>query len=284
VKATLRITIATVALLSAAVSWADSDVPPALQSVRRHVLDASINSLTFHNMDQIFDTRGVDNAGPVWRLPSAATPMEFSYSYGGKTYKAEDALERTFTNALVIVKHGKIVTEIYRNKTDAATHFVSFSMAKSITSTLIGLAIAEGKIRSIDDQIIRYVPELKGSAYDGVTVRQALMMRSGADFEERYDFDHPGLASAVFEESLVMGRVRFAAFAEILNRRHSPGSVFNYSTIETCVLGWVLEAGGHGVLWVLDPRRQFTSRPGIQRRWIQRRSARLCAVWSDDVA
>ena len=240
-KATLRITIATVALLSAAVSWADSDVPPALQSVRRHVLDASINSLTFHNMDQIFDTRGVDNAGPVWRLPSAATPMEFSYSYGGKTYKAEDALERTFTNALVIVKHGKIVTEIYRNKTDAATHFVSFSMAKSITSTLIGLAIAEGKIRSIDDQIIRYVPELKGSAYDGVTVRQALMMRSGADFEERYDFDHPGLASAVFEESLVMGRVRFAAFAEILNRRHSPGSVFNYSTIETCVLGWVLE-------------------------------------------
>lgn len=245
-KATL-LGIAAVLLLSAANSFADSDVPPALQSARRHMLDASVNSLTFHNMDQLFDTRRVDNAGPVWKLPSAPAPMDFSYTHGGKTYEAEEALERTFTNALVIVKHGKIVTEIYRNKTDAATHFISFSMAKSITSTLIGLAIAEGKIHAVDDQIVRYVPELKGSAYEGVTVRQALMMRSGADFEERYDFDHPGLASAAFEESLVMGRVRFASFAEILNRRHPPGSVFNYSTIETCVLGWVLEraAGMH---------------------------------------
>jgi CubicO group peptidase (beta-lactamase class C family) len=239
-KNNARTTIACVCLLSVArLAWAE--VPPALQSVRRHMLDASVNALTFHDMDQIFDTRRVDNQGPVLSLPASPKPMNFTYTHSGKTYNAEDVLERTFTNALLIVKKGQLVTEIYRNKTDASTHFVSFSMAKSITSTLIGLAVADGHIHSIDDAIVRYVPELKGSAYDGVTIRQALMMRSGADFEERYDFDHPGLASAAFEESLVQNRVRFASFAKVLTRAHEPGTHFNYSTIETCVLGWVLE-------------------------------------------
>jgi CubicO group peptidase (beta-lactamase class C family) len=228
-----------IGLLAAGV--ASGDVPAALQSVRRHMLDADVNALTFHNMDQIFDTRRVDNEGPVWKLDSDPHEMNFAYTHAGQTYQASEVLERTFTNALLILKHGKLVTEIYRNKTDASTHFVSFSMAKSITSTLIGLAIADGHIHSIEDPITKYVPELKGSAYDGVTIRQALMMRSGADYDERYDFDHPGLASAAFEESLVRNRVRFASFAEVLTRAHPPGTRFNYSTVETCVLGWVLE-------------------------------------------
>jgi CubicO group peptidase (beta-lactamase class C family) len=167
--------------------------------------------------------------------------MNFTYTHAGKTHQAGEVLERTFTNALLILKHGKLVSEIYRNKTDASTHFVSFSMAKSITSTLIGLAVADGHIHSIEDPITKYVPELKGSAYDGVTIRQALMMRSGADYDERYDFDHPGLASAAFEESLVRNRIRFASFAQVLTRAYPPGTRFNYSTVETCVLGWVLE-------------------------------------------
>jgi CubicO group peptidase (beta-lactamase class C family) len=217
------------------------DVPPALQSVRRHMLDADVNALTFHNMDQIFDTRRVDNAGPVWNIESDPHAMNFTYNHAGQTHQAGEVLERTFTNALLILKHGKLVTEIYRNKTDATTHFISFSMAKSFTSTLIGLAVADGHIHSIEDPVTKYVPELKGSAYDGVTIRQALMMRSGADYDERYDFDHPGLASAAFEESLVRNRVRFASFAEVLTRAYPPGTRFNYSTVETAVLGWVLE-------------------------------------------
>jgi CubicO group peptidase (beta-lactamase class C family) len=228
------------ACLFAAVSQA-APVPPALQEVRRHIVDASVNVLTFHSMDQIFDTRRVDNAGPVWNLPAAPHALDFTYVHGGKTYGAEEALERTFTNALVIVKHGKVVAEIYRNKTDAGSHFISFSMAKSITSILIGIAISEGRIHSVDDMIVRYVPELKGSAYDGVTIRQALEMRSGVDFDERYDFSHPSLATAAFEESFVQGRVRFASFGLLLPRAYPPGTHWNYSTIEACILGWVLE-------------------------------------------
>lgn len=218
-----------------------SEVPAALQDVRRHMLDGSVNTLTFHNMDQFFETRRVDNAGPVIKIPRSDAPMNFTYTHAGVTHPAADVLDRTYTNALLILKNGRLVTEIYRNKTDDQTHFVSFSMAKSFTSILIGLAIADGSIHSVDDQITRYVPELKASAYDGVTIRQALMMRSGADYEERYDFDHPGMASAAFEESLVRNRVRFASFGRLLTRAHEPGTRFNYSTVETCVLGWVLE-------------------------------------------
>lgn len=218
-----------------------AEVPQAIQAVRRHMLDADVNTLTFHNMDEIFDTRRVDNAAPVWKLPRAEAKLDFTYTYNGATRSADAALERTFTNALVIVKHGRIVAEVYRNGTDENTHFMSFSMAKSITATLIGLAIADGHIHSVDDLITQYVPDLKGTAYEGVTLKQALMMRSGADFDERYDFDRPGLASAAFEEALVENKYRFASFAKVLTRAHAPGEHFNYSTIETCVLGWVLE-------------------------------------------
>jgi CubicO group peptidase (beta-lactamase class C family) len=229
-----------VLLMLGSVCFADG-VPPALQDVRRHLLDAEVNTLTFHNIEQIFETSRVANAGPVWQLPRAPSELNFTYEYGGSTHRAADVLERTFTNALIIVKHGAIVSEIYRNKTDDNTHFISFSMAKSITSTLIGLALADGSIHSLDDLIVRYVPELKGSAYDGVTIKQALMMRSGANYDERYDFQHPGLASAAFEESLVQNRMRFASFGAVLTRAYPPGERFNYSTIETAVLGWVLE-------------------------------------------
>jgi CubicO group peptidase (beta-lactamase class C family) len=241
-NSTLGAALALAASLTAAVSQADpAAVPPALQSVRRHMLDAGVNTLTFHSMEQIFNTRRVANAGPRWDIPVDLHPLRFTYTHAGQTHEADEGLERTFTNALVIVKHGKIVAEIYRNKTDATTHFISFSMAKSFTSILVGLAVADGHIKSIADPITRYVPELLASAYEGVTIRQALMMQSGADYEERYDFDHPGLASAAFEESLVQNRMRFASFGAVLTRAYPPGSHFNYSTVETCVLGWVLE-------------------------------------------
>jgi CubicO group peptidase (beta-lactamase class C family) len=231
------------AVLTIPVAW--SAVPPALQEVRRHMLDADVNALTFHEMDQLFDTSRVPAGTRVWKLPQAEVKPNFTYQFGGKTYSVEEALDRTYTNALLIIKHGVIVTEIYRNKTNETTHFISFSMAKSVTSILIGLAVADRHIHSIDDPITRYVPELKGTGYDGVTIRQALRMRSGVDYEERYDFDHPSLAAAMFEESLVENKIRLAAFAKILGSAYPPGQHFNYSTLETEVLGWVLRRATH---------------------------------------
>lgn len=212
-----------------------------IQQLRRHMFDADVNTLTFRSMDVIFPTRKVPRAGAVWQLPRAEADLNVSYQFEGASYTAEQGLERTFTNALLVIKDSKIVTEIYRNNSNPETHFVSWSMAKSITSTLVGLAIQDGYIGSVNDPVTKYVPELANSGYKDVTLRQALQMRSGVAWQERYDFGVDSPAQRAFELGLVQNSIRYVDPARELQRAHAPGTVFNYSTIETSVLGWVLD-------------------------------------------
>jgi len=218
-----------------------SDVPVAVQILRWHMLDGDVNALTFRSMDTLFTTRTVARAGQTWALPRADHALDFSYSFQGKTYSAEQFLERTYTNALLVMKDGKIVSERYRNNSNERTRFMGWSMTKSITSILIGSALAEKRIQSLDDPIVRYLPELKGSGYDGATIRHILQMRSGVDYEERYDFDNPGAAATNHINALVKNATRFADAARSVKRLHTPGEVFQYKTLDTAVLGWLLE-------------------------------------------
>jgi CubicO group peptidase (beta-lactamase class C family) len=192
-------------------------------------------------MEHLFYTREVSRSGPVWRLPTREAPLNFSYSAGGGTHRADEFAERTFTNALLILRHGTIVHEEYRNLTDERTRFISFSMAKSITSMLIGIALADGHIHSLDDKIGQYIPELKASGYGDVSIRDVMRMRSGVAYDERYDFGVKSQAQAVFEEAIVQNVKRFADLAPSLKRAEVPGQRFNYSTMDTAVLGWMLE-------------------------------------------
>ena len=219
----------------------DGSVPPALIEARKHMLEGPENMLTFHNTDQLFQTRVVPGAGPIAPLSHAETALPEAV-IGGKRM-TEDAWEdRTYTSAFLVMRDGKILHESYRNNTAAGTHFISFSMAKTFTSMLVGIAVGQGAIHSIDDPAVRYVPELKGSGYDGVTIRQLLEMRSGVDYEERYDFGaKPSIAAQIFLNAVVANTERFADMAPRLGRKWAPGSHFNYSTLDTSVLGWVLE-------------------------------------------
>ncbi|MEV5032341.1 serine hydrolase [Sphingobium sp. LMC3-1-1.1] len=214
---------------------------PAVVAARRAIFDPAISSVLFHNMDELFETRVVGHAAAPWQLPRTDAPMNFSYSYGGATKPASEILDGNYTNALLIIKDGKIVTEIYRNGTDAQSRFISWSMSKSLTGTLVGLAVSEGRIKSLDDGIVTYLPELRRTGYEGVTIRQILEMRSGVDYDERYDWKNPSVASINHEEALVQNRVRFADVARTLKRKHAPGSTFDYKTIDTAVLGWLVE-------------------------------------------
>lgn len=223
-----------------------SEVPPAVQQMRRSMLDPEINALTFHNMDEIFTIRTVARSGAVWPLPRGDRELDFKYQHGGQEYTPQQFLERTYTNALLIVKEGRIVSEIYRNNTNEATRFIGWSMTKSIVSLLVGCALQEGRIESIDDPITRYLPELKGGAYDGATIKNILQMRSGADYEERYDFGNPGTAARNHEQALVANVVRFADAARTIKRKHPPGEVWQYKTLDTAVLGWLLERVSDG--------------------------------------
>ena len=215
---------------------------PAVIAMRWQLLDPDVNSFTFRDAYKVFESRIVPRADDVWELPRGDTMRMPAATSGGTTYDYEQFAERTFTNAMLVIKDGQIVFEDYRNRSDETTHFLSFSMAKTITSMLVGIAIAENSISSLDAPATKYVPELKGTGYDGVTVRQILQMRSGVDYRERYDFGKkPSFAARLHEQAIILNTMRFAAGALETKRAKEPGSTFNYSTLDTMVLGWILE-------------------------------------------
>lgn len=218
-----------------------TNVPVAVQILRWQMLDNSVSSLMFRSMDTLFTTRTVARGGAVWSLPRADHPLDFSYSWQGQSRAANVFPERTYTNALLVMKNGRIVTEIYRNNSNEHSRFIGWSMTKSITSVLIGCALAQGRIDSLDTPISNYLPELKGGGYDGVSIRHVMQMRSGVDYEERYDFGNPGRAASNHISSLVRNVTRFVDVARTLPRIHPPGTFFQYKTIDTAVLGWLVE-------------------------------------------
>lgn len=215
---------------------------PAVVAMRWQWLNPDINSFTFRDTNRVFEWRAVERAGPAWDIPRGAELAMPSIVFAGETHDYEGFAQASFTNALLVIRDGRIVFEDYRNRSDEGTPFISFSMAKTITGLLVGIAHDRGEIASLDDPAGRYVPELEGSGYDGVTIRQILQMRSGVDYQERYDFgDNPSFAGRLHEQAIVLNRMRFADGALETTRGTAPGSRFNYSTLDTFVLGWVLE-------------------------------------------
>jgi len=225
----------------ASATGTEDSVPAAIQSLRRAMLDKEVNTLTFRQMDSLFNVRTVGRSGPVWQLPAAHYPLDFHYVHDGTSRAAVEFSQRTYTNALLIIKDGRIVHESYANNMRDHSRHMGWSMTKSIVSILVGIAVENGLIASLDDRIDHYLPELADGGYAGVTIRQILQMRSGVDYEERYDFENPGVAAKNHELALVQNVVRFADVAKMIGRAHTPGEVFAYKTIDTAVLGWLVE-------------------------------------------
>ena len=207
---------------------------PAVIAMRWQLLNPEINSFTFREMKEVFEYRDVRRGEGVWELPRAkGFAMPAGY---------EDWAQRTFTNAFLVLRDGEIVFEDYRNRMTPETRHIGFSMTKTITAMLVGQALERGELASLDDPVAKYVPELANGGYGKATIRNVLEMRSGADIDERYDFgDNPSLAGRIHETAIVRNEARFADFAVDVGSRAAPGSAFNYATLDTAVLGWVLE-------------------------------------------
>ncbi|GEO00217.1 hypothetical protein NSE01_20490 [Novosphingobium sediminis] len=137
---------------------------------------------------------------------------------------------------LVIVQDGKIRLERYGLGFDAKGRWTSFSVAKSFTSTLVGAAIKDGYIKSLDDKVSQYIPDLKGSAYDDVSVAQLLTMSSGVRWNE--DYEDPKADVAMFNNAEPeKGMDATVSYMRKLPRAHPPGTVWHYNTGETNLIG-----------------------------------------------
>jgi CubicO group peptidase (beta-lactamase class C family) len=140
------------------------------------------------------------------------------------------------TAGLVIIQDGKIRLERYGQDFSADGRWTSFSVAKSFTSTLVGAAIQDGYIKSLDDKVSQYIPDLQGSAYDDVTVAQLLTMSSGVKWDE--DYENPQSDVALFNNAKPEpGMDATVSYMRKLPRAHAPGTVWRYNTGETNLIG-----------------------------------------------
>jgi CubicO group peptidase (beta-lactamase class C family) len=147
---------------------AGANTPPAeaVKQYRSHMFDAPVRTLANRTIAEMFNTAPVRASGKPRRLPVKLAALDFTYTVDGKNHPATDVIENTFVDGLLIIKSGVIVYEGYYNRSGPETHYNSYSMAKSINAVMIGLAIKQGLISSVDDQVTRYIPELKGTGYD----------------------------------------------------------------------------------------------------------------------
>ena len=148
----------------------------------------------------------------------------------------DDYLRTQNTAGLVILQDGKVRLERYGLGFDAAGRWTSFSVAKSFTSTLVGAALQDGHIKSLEDEVSQYIPGLRGSAYDEVTIRQLLTMSSGVRWNE--DYEDPRADVAQFNNATPdEGLDATVSYLRKLPRAHPPGEVWNYNTGETNLIG-----------------------------------------------
>ena len=187
-------------------------------------------------------TRVVARPTQASPLPHAAQPPAISYRYRNIGYTLAEYLERQRATGLLVLKNGEIVAEHYRYGRKDDARFISFSMAKSVTSLLVGQAHARGLIASLDDPAEKYVTALAGSPYGATTVRQLLRMSSGLTFTERYDgTDDISRLSRAGAGAPGAG-TPVDVLRSITTRHTATGEKFVYASAETDVLGRVLTA------------------------------------------
>jgi CubicO group peptidase (beta-lactamase class C family) len=202
--------------------------------------DLAVN--TFRNIDRLFATRTVRRSARPLPLLSAATPLgAVEFVDRGKQYSLDDYLELNRVAALLVLQDGRIKLERYRFGNSARTRWMSMSVAKSITSTLIGAALKQGLIGSLADSVTRYVPALAGSAYDGVTVRDILMMSSGVRWNETYT-DPRSDRRRLLDAQISQQPGSAMALMRSRPRAAPPGTLNNYSTGETQVAAEILRS------------------------------------------
>jgi CubicO group peptidase (beta-lactamase class C family) len=195
----------------------------------------------FTHLDQIYPTRLIERGESIWEFKCSPAEIIY-YDFDGNRLSLTDYMSRNPVMGLLIAKDDQILFERYQYARTDRDRFVSQSMVKSITGLLIGIAISEGAIKSVDDTPETYVPGFRGSEYGRTPIRDLLHMSSGVDFGEARDggrdlnrlWNGMGIAFPDTKIGTVESIVQF-------NQRVAPpGTRFYYASIEPDVLAMVL--------------------------------------------
>lgn len=186
----------------------------------------------FRHFDRFASTTVVKRGPRVHPFEVSPTPLDISFKLNGAMMDTAAYMKANRVTGLLVIKDGRILLERYGLGRTAQDRWAAWSVTKSVTSTLVGAAIKDGAIASVDDPVTKYVPELAKGAFKGVSVRNLLMMSSGAGWDEDYESrksDFFAMVDRPFLEKL-----------KTMKRVAQSGKDFHYSTMDTNLLGLVV--------------------------------------------
>jgi len=191
-------------------------------------------------IEKTYQVGTIKKGATVKDLPKAAKQVDPKVTFGGKTSTIDAFMKDNRITGLIAIKNGQVILEKYALGRKPEDRWTSFSVAKSVTSTLIGAAVKDRYINSIYDPVTRYLPELQGSAYDGVSLRELMTMTSGAKWDETYTNPKSDVAQAGQAETKPGDFDSLVDYMAKLKREAPPGTKWVYKTGETDLAGLAL--------------------------------------------
>ena len=201
-------------------------------------LPSEAREVAFGAIDQLLPTRTITASTDPRPLLDAPLPLgELVYQVDQREQTIDQLLDDRRVRGFLVLQGNQILLEHYARGHGPDTRWISFSVTKSVTSMLIGAAIRDGFIDSVDDPVTRYLPRFIGTAYENVTVGQVLQMASGIKWNEDYGDPESDVAKAGGANGLTL-----LNYLSGLERSAAPGGRFNYNTAETNLAGEILRA------------------------------------------
>ena len=192
----------------------------------------------FLNMDKIFPTREIKASKNPKPLKRNIKTLPETFFFEGEEKNLQEYLDYFWSDGMIVLHKNEMVYENYWLGNNENKRHISWSVAKSFISALVGIAYEEGLIDSLDDPVTKYLNDFKETGYDGVTIKDILQMSSGVLFNEDYaDYDSD---INRFGRAVATG-TSMRDFSKTLTREREPGTYMHYVSINTQVLGFLLQ-------------------------------------------
>lgn len=193
---------------------------------------------SFSQLDSLLQHYTLKKAASPRPLPKISGEPRIEYRFEQQTRTLDDFLDHQRVTGFLLIRNGEVLAERYQYDRSAENRFVSHSMAKSIVSLAVGMALAENRIASLDDSIAKYVPDLAGNPYGETTIRNMLRMASGVPFTEAYD----GKDDLTKFNRIRVTQDSVTALRAFTTREVEQGVRFHYASNQTVALTLLLRA------------------------------------------
>lgn len=203
-----------------------------------HFFDKEVIVDNFFNCTESFPFHNVKKSSNPYKIPeNNKIKLPHSFKVGNMSHLTKNYIDSMYVTGLCVAKNGNLVFENYYKGNKANNTHISWSVAKSFVSVMLGIAIEEGKIKSLDDKVTDYLPELKGSGYNNVKIVDVLQMSSGVAFNEDYGDFWSDINRLSRNFALGQSQDKFAAS---LKNGITPGTKYDYVSLDTHVLAMLI--------------------------------------------